>query len=499
MRKITFDTQLTVVFISAIILMSIYEFLKEIAFNGALAPWESHIITIVVTATLTTFASFFVRKWAINVNEQYNIAAIAFESIEGMVVTDANGIILRVNHAFTKITGYKAEEVIGSNPRLHKSTYHDADFYTAMWKTIANNGVYEGEVWNRRKNGEIYPEQLTITAVKDHAGKVTNYVGAFTDITSRKKTEARIGFLANHDRLTELPNRELFYDRLSQAISQARRKNEGIALLFLDLDGFKPVNDAYGHEAGDVVLKIVAKRLQACVRDMDTVARMGGDEFAVILSALQDLLDAEIVAKKIIHNIGETIQLNATTTCVIGVSIGIAIYPDNGTEIDVLMNAADSAMYDSKVAGKNTYTLSTLQNQELSNTVWINLDEIQRLGVQIIDEQHLKIGSMLNVINNAIKHKETPEQLIQLLDELISFTDYHFKTEERLMHEYGYTAEIEHKNTHEHLLHEVTYLKKQFMQGGELVFLQKLKDWFVIHISSSDKPLASFIVQQGGK
>jgi diguanylate cyclase (GGDEF)-like protein/PAS domain S-box-containing protein len=301
-----------------------------------------------------------------------------------MLVTDESGTILRVNHAFTKITGYTAEEAIGKNPRLLKSNAHDATFYADMWQRIANTGTFEGEVLNRRKNGEVYTEQLTISAVKDNVGNITHYVGAFIDISVRKENEARLGFLANHDRLTELPNRELFYDRLSQAISQARRKNEGVALLFLDLDGFKPVNDAYGHEAGDVVLKVVAKRVQACVRSMDTVARMGGDEFAVILSSLHDSLDAEIVAKKIIRNIGEIIQLNAATTCVIGISIGIAIYPDNGTEIDMLMNAADSAMYDSKAAGKNTYTLSTLQSQVALNAPWINEDEIQKLGVQII-------------------------------------------------------------------------------------------------------------------
>lgn len=430
---------------------------------------------------------------------ELKVAAIAFESQEGMLVTDASGTILRVNHAFTKITGYTAEEAIGKNPRLLKSNVHDATFYADMWQRIANRGTFEGEVLNRRKNGEVYTELLTISAVKDYEGNITHYVGAFMDISARKENEARVRFLANHDRLTELPNRELFYDRLSQAISQARRKNESVALLFLDLDGFKPVNDAYGHEAGDVVLKVVAKRLQACVRSMDTVARMGGDEFAIIITAIQNSSDAEAIAQKIIRNIAEYIQVNATTTCIIGISIGIAIYPDNGTEIDMLMNAADSAMYDSKAAGKNTYTLSTLQNQAAFNAPWINQDEVQLLGVQIIDEQHLKIVSMLNVMNEAIKHNASNERLMQLLDEIISFTDYHFKTEELLMHAYGYLAEFEHKNTHEHLLHEVKYLKSQFIKGGELVFLQKLKDWFTIHISNSDKPLADFILQQDAK
>lgn len=428
---------------------------------------------------------------------ELKIAAIAFESKDGILVTDVNGTILRVNQSFTEITGYSAFEAIGNNPRLLKSTYHDTDFYVALWQRIANTGFYKGEVWNRRKNGQIYPEELTITAVKNNAGNITNYVATFRDISVRKATETRVSFLANYDRLTELPNRELYYDRLSQSISMARRKNEIIAVLFLDLDGFKPINDTYGHEAGDVVLKVVAKRLQASVRNIDTVARMGGDEFSIILNALQHPIDAEFIAQKIIHNIAEVIELNATTTCAIGISIGIAIYPENGSELDVLMNAADAVMYESKVAGKNTYTVSKLRNHQLaSNDPWIRPDEIPLLGVPIIDEQHVKIVSIINEINDALKHRAQMEQLIQLLEDLISFTDYHFKTEERLMDEFNYLEDIEHKNGHEHLLNELSYLKTRFVQGGELVLLQKIKDWFAIHINCADKPLADFIIQQ---
>ena len=424
------------------------------------------------------------------------IAATVFESQEGMLVTDTNGTILRVNSAFTKITGYSSEEAIGSNPRLLKSTYHDANFYIALWKSIHDQGFYEGELWNRRKNGQIYPEQLTITAVKNNTGNTTHYVATFTDISSRKAIEARVGFLANHDRLTELPNRELFYDRLSQAISQARRKVEGVAVLFLDLDGFKPINDTYGHEAGDVVLKVVSKRLQASVRDMDTVARMGGDEFAVILTALQKPVDLKIIAQKIIHNISEVIKLDATTSCVVGISIGIAAFPDNGSEIDKLMNAADAAMYESKGAGKNTYTISMRKNtQQKSDDGWISLDEIPLLGLQIIDDQHIKLVYMINDLNESLKHTNSIEKIDQLLEDLIKFTKYHFKTEEHLMHEYGYIEAIEHQNAHEHLLNEIAYLKLQFKKGGELVLLQKLKDWFNTHIVSSDKDLADFIIQ----
>jgi len=390
--------------------------------------------------------------------------------------------------------------VIGENPRVFKSNYHNADFYTAMWQQLIQAGNYAGEVWNRRKNGEIYPAQLNITAVKNDSGSVVNYVGTFTDISIRKATEARIGFLANHDGLTELPNRELFYDRLSQAFSQARRKNENFAILFLDLDGFKPINDTYGHEAGDTVLKVVAKRLQACVRNMDTIARMGGDEFAVIVTALQDPLSTEMIAQKIIRTIAEDIKITAKTSCMIGVSIGIASYPDNGTELDKLMHAADTAMYASKAAGKNRYTLSTIQSNKADiNKIWIHPDDIPILGVKIIDEQHLKIVAMLNKLNDALKRNAPLEDIHQVLDEMIAFTDYHFKSEERLMKEYDYSEGVEHKTVHDHLLQEVVYLKDKFSQGGELLLLQKLKDWFAGHIANSDKALADFIIQQGGK
>ncbi len=314
------------------------------------------------------------------------------------------------------------------------------------------------------------------------------------DITMQKHIEARVGFLANHDRLTELPNRELFYDRFSQAIGQARRQNEGIALLFLDLDGFKAINDTYGHEAGDIVLKVVGKRLLACVRNVDTVARIGGDEFSVILSSVQDPADAVTVAQKIIHQIAEVIPLNATTTCTVGISIGISLYPDNGTELDILMGAADDAMYESKAAGKNTYTVSKIKDDQYAPRIpWISQEEIPLLGVEVFDEQDFKMVNMLNGLNDALKRFESIEKQLQLLEELVSFTDYHFKTEERLMREYGYPEYIAHQKEHNDFLHDINYQKERFIQGGDLVLLQKIKDWLATHVVNSDKKLADFI------
>lgn len=292
---------------------------------------------------------------------ELRIAATAFETKEGMLITDRDANIIRVNHAFTHFTGYGAAEVIGKKPTILKSGRQDAAFYKGMWDSLLRNRFWEGEIWNRRKNGEIYPEWLTITAVTNANGEVTNYVGVFYDITQRKIDEEKINFLAYHDSLTALPNRVLFYDRLSQAISQARRRDSRLALLFLDMDGFKSINDDYGHQAGDVVLQSAANRLLACVRDVDTVARLGGDEFAIVLGEIEKTEDVITIAEKIIQKLMEPLLLRDVRECCIGVSIGIAIYPDDGTEIDSLMSVADSAMYASKAAGKGTYTFNSQQ------------------------------------------------------------------------------------------------------------------------------------------
>lgn len=220
--------------------------------------------------------------------DELRIAATAFESQEGMLITDAKQVILRVNRAFTSITGYTAEEAIGKNPRLLSSGRHDAAFYKAMWERINNAGFWEGEIWNRRKSGEIYPEHLAVTAVKNSDGVVTNYVAALADITLSKKSEEEIEHLAYYDPLTELPNRRLLADRLQQALVSSGRSGRQGALLFIDLDNFKVLNDTLGHAIGDLLLQQVAQRLTSCVREGDTVARLGGDEFLVMLEDLSE-------------------------------------------------------------------------------------------------------------------------------------------------------------------------------------------------------------------
>jgi len=285
------------------------------------------------------------------IDAELRIAATAFESQEGMIITDANSKILKINHSFTRITGFSSEEALGQKMTLLKSGVHDATFYSAMWDSIKSTGSWQGEIWNRRKNGAIYPEWLTITAVKDANEIVTHYVGTMIDITARKAIEARVHHLAHYDVLTDLPNRALLTDRLHQALAQVRREKTKLALLFLDLDKFKPVNDSLGHEIGDLLLQEVAVRLKHCVkRESDTVSRIGGDEFVIILSHIEAELDATTVAEHIIKAISRPFNINQHMIN-ISISIGIAIYPTNGTDVNTLMKIADNAMYQAKQAG----------------------------------------------------------------------------------------------------------------------------------------------------
>lgn len=427
--------------------------------------------------------------------EELGIAAVTFNAQDGVMVTDADHTILRVNHSFTSITGYSSEEVIGKTPALLQSGRQDREFYRLMRASLERNKHWEGEIWNRRKNGEIYPEWLTITAVAGDAGGV-HYVGIFSDISRRKSYEEKINFLAYHDRLTELPSRELFYDNLSRTMSQVRRKQDCLALLYLDLDGFKDVNDNYGHEAGDVVLKTTAGRLLRCVRSEDTVARLGGDEFAIVLGGIDSPVNAQGVAEKVIQKLSEPLPLQNGRECKIGVSIGIAIYPENGVEIDRLMSAADNAMYQSKAAGKNSYTFSGVQaHWDIDGQGWVVLDKAHLFGIVDLDNEHLDLANTLNKLNAAVRSNAPAENTAQLLNTLATQIGTHFQSEERLMDEHGYSDSYVHKKEHQRLIDELGYLKDKFSRGGEMVVLHSLKQWLLDHIANSDRRLAEFILQ----
>lgn len=297
---------------------------------------------------------------------QQRIAATAFESQEGMFVTDAARNILSVNRAFSAITGYSAEEAVGQTPRMFKSGRQDAAFYAAMTDCIQRNGRWQGEIWNRRKSGELYPEWLMITSVKDAAGAVTNYVAALTDITLRKQAEDEIKNLAFHDALTQLPNRRLLNDRLRQTMAASKRSACFGALMFLDLDNFKPLNDAHGHEVGDLLLVEAARRLRGCVREMDTVARFGGDEFVVMLGhlntdAVEATAQSQTVAESVRVALSQPYELtiqregkeDATVEHHCTVSIGVALFSNQEASPDDVLKWADVAMYKAKEVGRN--------------------------------------------------------------------------------------------------------------------------------------------------
>jgi diguanylate cyclase (GGDEF)-like protein/PAS domain S-box-containing protein len=279
-------------------------------------------------------------------------------SLDGIFVTDADGVILSVNPAFTLITGFSAEEVIGANPRILKSNQHGPDFYAAMWGDLAASGQWQGEIWNRRKNGDLFLEWQKIKRIPGSGDRPTRYLSVFSDQTELWRKSERIKHLAFFDALTDLPNRALFMDRLEHTLTAARRAQRVLAVMFLDLDGFKVVNDTLGHDMGDALLKTVASVLLAQVRDSDTVARLGGDEFVILLAALADRDEVDIIARRIIQAIHQPIMIG-TDLVQIGVSIGIAMYPADAPTPFELIKTADTAMYEAKHAGRNTYRFAS--------------------------------------------------------------------------------------------------------------------------------------------
>ena len=306
------------------------------------------------TVLVGTIQDITIRK---QIESDLRIAATAFQSQDAMVITDASNVIMRVNNSFTQTTGYTLDEVIGQTPRVLKSGRHNDEFFRNMWDSITQTGGWQGEIWDKRKNGEEYQKWLTISVVKDSNGIVTNYIGAQYDITERKLAEAKIHALAFYDQLSGLPNRTLLIDRLRQATRASARSGNFGALLLIDLDNFKLLNDSHGHDMGDLLLQQVAKRLTECVREEDTVARLGGDEFVVMLTNLSsDELDAisktERVAYKILSELSQTYQLGSTVHHNTP-SIGVNLFCGNKVENDILLKQVDLAMYRAKDSGRN--------------------------------------------------------------------------------------------------------------------------------------------------
>lgn len=347
-----------------------------------------------------------------------------------------------------------------------------------------------------RKDG--FPIDIEVNGeTADYEGRPA-IVGMVLDITDRKRTQRQLNYLAFYDPLTDLPNRALCFDRLGQALVRNRRRGESFALLLLDLDGFKAVNDSHGHKTGDALLQAVGRRLKGCVRESDTVARTGGDEFVVLLPHLQEPDHATLVAGKIILALAEPFLL-AGHECRVGTSIGLCIAPEDGRDIETLLGHADAAMYDSKTRGKNTWTRyrPALSNGKSLKVAIMEWSEEWCVGVPVIDDQHAGLVALLNRIGDAVKTGQEAERIMALFDELVVFTRHHFETEERLMDRHGYADALVHQQAHRKLVEDLLGIKRQFDSASLMLSLQALKEWLCKHITESDRHLAEVLVASG--
>lgn len=349
--------QLLLVFLSAVFLMTAFEAVKEWVADDSMTRWQSHTITIFVAALCATITAFFIRNWASSVDsvlqeniEELRLAASVFKnSADGILITNSNGKIVSVNPAFTEITGYLESEVLGSKPIFLRSDHLESDLFHSLMTTLIQNGSWQGEIWDRKKTGEAILESMTINRITHSNGSLSRYVSVFRDVTAIRKTNDQFRHLAFHDALTGLPNRLLFHERLDHAIKRAKRDRSRLALLFIDLDGFKAINDTHGHDIGDRLLKELANRFDRLLRrGNDTVARYGGDEFLILIENLQDAEQTIDVAAWLVAEISRPVELNDKLRLVIGASAGQAIFPDDASDSGELMRVADRAMYSAK-------------------------------------------------------------------------------------------------------------------------------------------------------
>jgi diguanylate cyclase (GGDEF)-like protein/PAS domain S-box-containing protein len=306
------------------------------------------------------------RRARRDTEHQLQLAATVFRHAhEAILITDADAIIVDVNQAFLSISGYEKAEVIGKNPRILQSGQHHADFYADFWRALIQTGRWQGQFWNRRRDGQLFATETTISAVKNMAGQIIYYIGLFSDITERKRHQERIEHLALYDPLTDLPNRALAIDRLQQSVAVARRESAFVAICYLDLDDFKPVNDRHGHDAGDRLLGALGKRLLSVVREHDTVARLGGDEFLVLLTKLASQAQLAPILTRLREAACTPVVISAGTEVTVTTSIGVALFPYDAEEPEVLLRQADQAMYQAKALGRNRIQMFSPETPDL--------------------------------------------------------------------------------------------------------------------------------------
>jgi diguanylate cyclase (GGDEF)-like protein/hemerythrin-like metal-binding protein/PAS domain S-box-containing protein len=415
-------------------------------------------------------------------------------SSDGFWIANLQGQLLEANAAYSQLSGYSQDEL--RQLRISDlDPYDTPDEVAARMQRIVRTGHERFAAVHRAKDGRRWPVEVVATYSAMASGRFFCFI---KDLTEQQRSAELIWHQANFDRLTDLPNRALFFDRLSQECSAARRNGKLVALLFADLDAFKAVNDRYGHDAGDAVLQTVASRWLLCVRGTDTIARLGGDEFAIIVGNLDSTREASAIANKLIRALAEDLVLPQGESCDIGVSIGVAFYPDNALEMDSLSSAADQAMYQAKAAGKNRYAFSDTRTvATTAGPQWITFTDAHLIGVAVLDDQHRQLARMVNELNHDLSAEVDDTPVENRFDALINFTLHHFQTEHAYMVEHRYPDAKAHDDEHGQLTNELRLILKKKQREGDLLVLQKIKDWLLTHIQNADKALGRYLNQQG--
>ncbi|QQX81308.1 EAL domain-containing protein [Shewanella sp. KX20019] len=363
------------------------------------------------------------------IEEKLKLAASVFtHAREGIMITDASGNIIDVNETFSTITGYDREEVLGKNPRLLQSNRHSQEFYSVMWNSLLENKQWSGELWNKRKDGEVFVELITISAVSDTSGKTKNYVALFSDITSMKRHQQQLEHIAHYDTLTDLPNRVMLADRLLHAMMQSERRQQFLAVAYLDLDGFKAVNDTYGHDMGDELLIKLSRLMSDTLRESDTLARIGGDEFVALLVDLESMEDCERILERLLLSASCPVT-SGHVTLQVSTSIGVTLYPQDHVSADQLLRHADQAMYIAKQTGKNRFHLFDVNEDKTIQTTHENIENIQRgleRGEFVLYYQpkvNMKTGTVIGC--EALIRWQHPERGLLLPGEFLPIIDKH--------------------------------------------------------------------------